>query len=439
MLAACGSLLAACGPLSAARPAMADEAPAAPESLTVGDAVRAVLATHPGVAEALHGVDASRARVAVARADALPTGDADFTYARVEPVPAFDFGGENLALAPEDNWDEHVSLRETVYDFGRTDAAVRAGEAAVRSASDNVDLVRTQLAFATIQSFYTILFLRQSIDVQQHEIDALNGHLDLARKRVASGSATDYDIITTQVRVAAAENRRVDLQDRESREEAAMRRLLGYPPGTPLRLSGDFTTASAGTNADSLAALAMEQRTELRQALDAEQTARLDKAVVSLRDRPSLGVSAQYGIKNGYIPNLEAIHGNWVLGIAATVPIWNGHRTENEEAEAEARVEAAASRTAAVRRTVEAEVEQAIADVRANAEEQGRSQLQIDQAELALSMARVRYENGVITTLDLLDAETSLEQAELSRLQTLYRGVLNRYALARAVGGPLAP
>jgi outer membrane protein len=51
-----------------------------------------------------------------------------------------------------------------------------------------------------------------------------------------------------------------------------------------------------------------------------------------------------------------------------------------------------------------------------------------------VSRAEVRYRDGVITNLDLIDAETSLSEAELLSLKVSYENVINMYSLKEAVG-----
>lgn len=97
-----------------------------------------------------------------------------------------------------------------MYDFGRRSVAVDLSQAGVQSATDLEATVRTGLAFQTIQAFYAILFLRQILDVQGQEIAALQQHLDVTQKRVEGGRATEFEVMTTRVRVAAAETRRID-------------------------------------------------------------------------------------------------------------------------------------------------------------------------------------------------------------------------------------
>jgi outer membrane protein TolC len=58
----------------------------------------------------------------------------------------------------------------------------------------------------------------------------------------------------------------------------------------------------------------------------------------------------------------------------------------------------------------------------------------VEQAQEALTLAQSRYERGVITNFELLDAQSAARAAELSRIQARYDRTLADEALARAVG-----
>ena len=58
----------------------------------------------------------------------------------------------------------------------------------------------------------------------------------------------------------------------------------------------------------------------------------------------------------------------------------------------------------------------------------------VNQSQEALGLAKSRYENGVITTFELLDAQSNARLAELSRLQSRYDCVIAGKALDRATG-----
>ena len=82
----------------------------------------------------------------------------------------------------------------------------------------------------------------------------------------------------------------------------------------------------------------------------------------------------------------------------------------------------------------QAEVRQSVNDLKSSAEKIQTTRLQVSQADLAAKHARIRYDNGLATTLDLLDAEAALAEAELANLQARYEYVMNAYSVRRAAG-----
>ncbi len=405
------------------------------DSLTVDAAVKMAIASSPALLQAAANVQASGARVEQAQTADLPNAAFEGTYVRIGPVPQLSFPGLGVfKLYPENNYDAHVGVRQKVYDFGRTSAVVDVTRSRVQSAEISGNLVRLALAYQTIQVFYSILYLQRSIQVEDQEIGTLQEHLSVTKKRIAAGTGTDFEVLTTQVRVAGAENQRVDLENMLERQKIAMRRLLNVPDSAAVRLRGDFQIVPVSSNPDSLTAVALQQRPEYLGAKSEAQTASLQYRLSRVSDMPTLNVNAAYGVKNGYIPNLDILRGNWVAGIELSVPLYEGNKTKYQEEEAEATLSGSQAHVNDVGRQILAEVRQAISDVRSAGEKLQRSTLQIEQATQALSIAQKRYDAGTVSNLDVLDAETSLAQAHLLQLKALYDYVSSRYGLERAIG-----
>jgi outer membrane protein len=407
----------------------------ASDSLTVEEAISRVLASYPAVQQASAGVEAATARLGQANSGYYPTIAAEVLYARIGPVPEIAFPGLGVfKFYPENNYDAHIGVRQMVYDFGRRSAAVDLGESGIRTASDNVTAVRTGLAYQTIQVFYAILFLEQSLDVQNQELAALREHLDITQKRVEGGSGTEFEVTTTRVRLAAAETRRIDIETTLRNQQLALGRLLDQPPGAPLALKGSFASGVVPLAGDSLTALAFEHRTELALTRDALRAADLQHHLATLEDLPSVSMNLSYGLKNGYIPNLDVLRGNWVAGLMVEVPIFNGFRTRSREEETLALSKSARAGQSVLERSITLEVQQALEGVRSARDKMQTANVQVEQSLDAVRNARIRYEAGTATNLDLLDAETSLSQAQLARVSSAYQYTLSRYSLDRATG-----
>jgi outer membrane protein TolC len=404
------------------------------DSLSLSEAIKLTLNNHPLLQQALGQVNAAEARINQQNSFYYPKVEGQASYTRIGPIPSIDFGGLSFKLAPANNYDAHVSASELVYDFGRRDAMLELSRSYKLSAEDKIDLIKNNLTYQTVAAFYTILFLKKDIDVKNEQINTLEKHLNITNKKVESGSATDFDALTTQVRIADAQNQKIDIENELNKQEINLKNLFGWDSNKPLNLSGQFKVDSSAHNIESLLNEAFNKRPEIKLAKDAENSAKVSKQVASLTDKPNLSVLASYGFKNGYEPNLDVLRGNWAAGINASIPIFNGNLKDAKVEEAEANLKSTSANTLELQRTIKAEVEQAYADLRANILKLKTSELQVQHAELAVSRAEIQYRDGVITNLDLIDAETSLAQAKLMYFQIIYNNVLSYYNLKKAVG-----
>ncbi len=421
----------------------AQEAPAArpaspaPRVLTVEDAVRAVLENNPAIKEAQDAVAVFEARVDGSRSRLQPQVRAELGYSRIAPTMEFtipDFG--TFQLYPANNFDLHAGVSQVVYDFNRTRESVNLSRSQTTSAADQSEILRRDLSFQAVQLFYSILYLQDSLKVQEETVKTLDDHLAVARKKFEAGTATELEILNTQVRLVASENQIVDLTSAREKQLLGLRRLMGLEDGVPLELQGGFKYEPAALDADGLVRQALEQRPETRVVQDQMHTANIRIRLAELADRPSLNLNVLAGWKNGYIPNLNTWKLNYVAAAAVDVPIFNGHRTRAMKAEAEADLRSYQDRGKEVESMVRTEVLQAAADVQAAVRKLESVEVNVQRAQKALDFARSRYEAGTVTNLDLLDTEDAYAQAELLRIQALFQFVLSRLALRRAAGDP---
>jgi len=187
-------------------------------------------------------------------------------------------------------------------------------------------------------------------------------------------------------------------------------------------------------NSDSLLSAAYNQRPELKLVTDARNTANLQKAIVSQIDKPSVRADLGYGFKNGYEPNIEVMRGNWFAGVSLDVPIFNGNLTENKINEASAAIDAADQKIKQVKESISTDVYQSESDLKSNVERMNSTQEQIDYARGSLERAKLQYERGTATNLEVLDSETALTQARLLNIQAKYKSIISYYSLRRAIG-----
>jgi outer membrane protein TolC len=122
------------------------------------------------------------------------------------------------------------------------------------------------------------------------------------------------------------------------------------------------------------------------------------------------------------------------VGFDFRVPLFNGRRSRYQRHVAEAVLCSAQAHTEDLKRQIAAEAEQAIARARASWEKTENTEVLVKQAEEAVAMAETKYEAGVVTNLDLLDAQTTFTQARLGYLRSLYTYSMSLVEVDRVTG-----
>ncbi len=272
------------------------------------------------------------------------------------------------------------------------------------------------------------------MEVQQQQIDALQENLVFMKKKVASGSATNFDALTTQVKVAEAQNQKIELENMLNKQEIELCRLTGICGVSEVVLKGNFPSETLELNESKSINEALDHRLEMQIAKAQEKKA-LELYNNACTDRnPSLDINVLYGEKNGFFIDIQEIQPAFTGNVALTMPIFTGLRTLNQIKEAKANLKSASYKKKEVEDNISAEVRQAVSDVRASIEKIKVTELDVKLAQEAVVQARVRYKGGVITNLDLLNAEISLAQSRLLHLQALHDYALYVDALKKTEG-----
>ncbi|MCX6170304.1 MAG: TolC family protein [Ignavibacteriales bacterium] len=403
-------------------------------ALSLKDIIKLTIGNHPLIKQKEAELHAAQFRVDQQKSFYLPDVTAEAVYTRIGPIPAFALGGENLELAPANNYNVGVFVHQTLYDFDKRDSQVEYAKSFLSSIKNNEDLIKNDLANQAVRVFYGILFLQKSIAVKDTQYVALQEHLKVTELRIKNGTATDYDELSTKTRMVEIKNEKIDLQNEKNKQELYLKELIGMDRSKEILISGYLDLPKYILNDDSLLTAAYSQRVELKLASSERNTANLQKEMVSQTDKPVVKADLGYGFKNGFEPNIEVMRGNWFAGVSLNVPIFNGNLTENKINEADAAIDAVDQKIKQVKESISTDVYQSESDLKSNVERMNSTQEQINYARSSLERAKLQYEKGAGTNLEVLDSETALTQARLLNIQAEYKSIISYYSLHRAIG-----
>jgi len=410
----------------------------ADDSLSLPRILKQVLASYPTVDKAQEAIQAAEAGVGLAKSGYYPNITANAGYTRIDPVPELTIPVlGHFIMAPNNNYNAGVSVYENVYDFEKTRRNVQFEKSNKELSEKNLDLVRQHLTLLTSISYYTLIYLQEAIKIKENQISTLQKHIDFVTRKEQTGSATQYEILSTQVRLSNAENQKVDLEASRQTQQAILNSFLGLPVKTPLKVQGSFVSSQPEIQPDSLIIFALDHRSEMGMARLREKHAQLHLRSVRVMDNPTLGVFAEGGFKNGYFPDLSAFTPNIAAGIGLNASIFDATRRRNSIKMATSQISMAKSDIEQTSRDISTEVYQNETNLIASVKKIDQSMLQVKQAYEALNLAAVSFKTGAITNLDLLDAETALEESRVNLLRARIDYAIDVVRLNISVGKPI--
>jgi outer membrane protein len=408
------------------------------DSLSLKNVIEKVISTYPTVRVAEEAIRSSEARIGLAATGYNPELDISASFSNIGPVSKLTVPNMGtFQLYPGNNYSAGVNLKQTVYDFGRTKNSVSFEKENKAIGEQSLEQVKQKLSLMTISTFYNLSYLQEAIRIKQQEIDALKEHLSYVEKKMATGSSTEYEVLTTKVRISAVESQETDLNAALTNQQVILNSLLGNDPSARPVVMTELSVEDPVLASDSLLNYAYTNRDEMLINKRRAEAADLKYQMIGLQNMPVLNFVATGGAKNGYIPDLNKITPNYVLGLGLRIPIYDASRTKYNKLQAKSAVNSVNYETEYTRRTISTDISEAQTAIFAAEKKVKQFELQVSQAVKALSLAETSFKSGTITNLDLLDSNTSLSESRLLLMKAKIDYAASIYRLKAAIGARL--
>lgn len=289
--------------------------------------------------------------------------------------------------------------------------AARAQYVATRYAHDVVAL---SLAAAIAQTYFNVRAIDAQIVVSQESLTAAEGSLDIATKRSNAGYASDLDL-----NQADANRSQIAAQVKDLRRlrAAAVHQLGVLTANLDLQIAaGNLSRLpSAPLPPAGLPATLLERRPDIRQAAAAYESANALIGVARVKQFPTFSLTGALGTQSRELSTLfSAGAGIWSIGLGLAGPIFDAGRYAARTEQAAARAQQSAINYEKTVETAFREVADALSNVRLAADAEVDLRRRVDQAGNTLRLSTLRYESGYSAYLEVLDAQRTLNEAQLA-------------------------
>jgi outer membrane protein len=381
-------------------------------------------------------LEVEQQRIAVAKSAGLPTVQATGSYRYTNPVSEITIpGGDNplaFQIMPNNNYNTSVDASYTLWDFGVVKAGVERAKAGLEYAKDNLEFNQNLMAFQVGNIYYQIAYLKDAINIQDSVINFLEVNKKDTEVKFKNGDALKYDVLSIQSGIDQERNRKIDLLNNLNKQYA----LMEYATGAKMIAgSSNFVFPQENQN-DLNEALAEAQNNnpEFRLIQDRIKQAEAALKVSRTNGKPSLVVSGGTGYRNGFTPDIDKFRYNYSAGVTLNIPIYQGGRAKKQVRLSQSELAQTKFSEESLSNTYRRDIQQALIDITSNTSSLVNSARQISEAKEAQKLAHSRYKNGIGTNLELTNASTNVQRAELTNLQYKYQLCISQLTIAKLTG-----
>lgn len=393
------------------------------EDFRLEDAIKIALKANKSIISAEMAYQKAEAQVLQARSIAGLKLSGNLTQTRLDEITSADFGGQKIALSKLDNQKIWVELAQPLFLGLKDKAAIRSSRLGREISSSMLELTRQQIILASSIGFYSWLYAREVEEVSKINLELAQAHFDLVQRRFNAQQASKYELLRAEVRLVQTQS--ALLKDKNDAEltKLELLKLLSMPLQSNLRTSMKLEPDAFSPDLDTDIATAEAEREDLK--IKALEKKLADQAVISAKGekQPTIAIFGQFGSEN---PSSKSGFGSlqrknyWLAGLSVNLPIIDAGLSSGRLLEAEAGVAQSHNDYADSLEMAQLEIRKAALNLNTTEQIVSSQRENLKQAEETMRLAKVRYENGMFTQVDLFDAETAWSNARLIYIQAVF-------------------
>jgi len=402
------------------------------------DLIKVALVENYDLRDAVARVDEARANLGITRSNQFPqlsaSGSMNLTrisrgaYSIPESIPInqnINYGAAALNL-----------LSFQIDLWGQLRRATEAARANLLNADWNRKTVITTVVSQVATDYFELLELDSELRISQSTLVSRQESLKLTQDREEHGIATELDVRQAEQLVESAAESIPQLKQQIEQTEDQVSLLLGKNPRSIERarsFSADYVTPEVPAG---LPSAVLERRPDIRAAEQAMVAANANIGVAKAAYFPQISLTGSIGGQSSALATLfSGPNAAWSFVPQVTQPIFTAGRIKNQVRLAEAQRRDAQIAYEKSISTAFQEVSDALIAHQRTRESRVEQQKLVVALEVRKRLAYRRYEGGVDTQLNALDADRDLLSAELTLEQIRYGEIVSMVQLYNALGG----
>ena len=342
-----------------------------------------------------------------------------------------------------------ISGSMTLFDGLQSINTVRATKVARQMGAVEAEIARDEVAMQTLSAYMDVVYYTEAVAIAREHLEASRRTLELVRRQEELGTKSAADVAEIESQEANYDYLLTTEENNLALAYIKLREVMNYPQGEQLEIETNINLEAlpSASSEQALLDYALANNPRIAASRFATEQSRLNLAKAKGAYSPSLylygGYNTSYYIdfdnKALYDPFGTQFRNNrgGYVQVALSIPIFNGLSARSSKRRAQNAYRSAQLEEIAVQRAVESEVSQAWQEMQGFGKQYIQGQKKVSASQLAYDGAAKKFENGLISALDLQTAANTLLQAKSDKLRARLQYIIKTRMVDYYNGQPL--
>jgi outer membrane protein len=379
-------------------------------------------------------INSARYKIDEARSGFFPQLSLSGSYTRLGKIPSYDVGGGmKFSLGTENNYNLSLSYQQPLFTWGKIRSGYDISKYNLSLTKEEYRKTKQDIKFNVVNLFYNILLAKELIKVREESIARIEDHLKAVQERYDKGYASEFDVLRVKVQLANAKPLLTQAKNLSLLTMNNLKNILGISLSDSVNLEGTLDFEPIEIEKSQAEEFAFKNRSELKSITHQRGIGQKALAIAKANNKPNLFGLANYEYKRPFYSKDEW-ETDWNFTFQVSVPIFDGFLTRSKIRQARSDLKQLDIAENEVQDFIKLEISQAISDLNLAKENILSQEENVKQAKESLRIAKVQYQQGMITNIEEMDTELSLTIAQTNYLQALSDYLIAKAKYEKAIG-----